>query len=1062
MRISRFLVVATLAVAGAFVASPGRAAAQVTTGTVTGTVTDSAGQLLEAVQIQLVNRATGLTRGAITNSAGFYAVPGLEVGSAYSVTARRIGFRPQTKDNITLTLGQATRVNFELGRQAAELEGVRIVAETNSLISPSRTGTSTVVSDSALRRLPTLNRNFTDFVALTPQVSNTGPGLSGGGTNNRFNNITIDGAVSSDLFGLGSTGQPGGQAGGKSIGIESVKEYQVLLSPFDVRQGNFSGALINAVTKSGTNTMTGSVYGVTRNQDFVRGQDYIRDFEQTQYGLTLGGPIVKDRAFFFVNPEFQERVVPAAGPYVGLAGTAVTQPLVDQFNTLVGAAGIPTGSGRYVENENPLTNFFGRVDLFLPWNSSLVLRHNYAKAQDDNFSRSASTFNLDNNGYAFTSNSNSTVAQLRTNFTGGQYNELFVSYNTIRDKRRPNVYSAMVSVSTPVSQLVAGGERFSQANELDQDVLEITDNFTFSIGARHRVTVGTQNQFYKVRNLFAQSRLGAWDFLNLDSLTAGSPRQYIVGVPVSGDGAVRFNARQHSFYLQDDFTATPRLNISLGVRADAPFFDDTPPQNPDVAEPLCATPAQPASANCGFARNTSEVPSGNWQIAPRIGFNWDVTGDSRNQVRGGIGMFTGRPAYVWLSNAFQNSGRSGVALLTCNNAAAPRFNSANVANAPQQCANGTTASAGAEINLLSKDLKFPQNLRATLAYDREIFAGIVATSEVMYTKGLNNPFYTNLALFGPIGTDRNGRVMYGNEPNQPVLRVTGRTAVLDVQNQSKDYAVQLTGGLQRRFRDNWEGSVFYTWSQVRDVQSLTSSTAFSQYRFGRAWAGDQNDLTVGRSFFEQRHRIVAQGTYSIQKTLTDLTFTYFGQSGSPFMYTSQGDLNGDGQTQNDPIYIPRSAANPSEMLFRDFTRAGTTTVVTAAQQAAAFDAFIDGDECLSSQRGQIMERNSCFNPWTNQINVSLRQSLRTFGLGRVALQVDVFNFANLLNKNWGEQPSAGFGSQAILAQVSKQTGSLVGANGALPIFTFDPNYQRFLSTNIASNYQMQFQLKYSF
>ncbi len=1038
------------------------ARAQVTTGAISGIVRDDASQPVEAAQVQVINAATGLTRAAMTNSSGFFSVPGLEVGSQYSVTLRRIGYQPQTQERVVVTLGQSTRLDITMARQAAVIEGVRIIAETNSLISPSRTGASTVVSDSSLRRLPTLNRNFTDFVNLTPQISNSGPGLSGGGTNNRFNNITIDGAIASDLFGLGSTGQPGGQAGGKSIGIEAVKEYQILLSPYDVRQGNFSGALINAVTKSGTNTLTGSAYGVTRNESLVRKQPYIRDFEQSQYGIALGGPIVKDRAFFFINPEWQQRTVPASGPFIGDGTTRMTQALIDQYNGLVASRGIPAGSGRQVDNENPLTNMFARLDFLLPFNSSLVLRHNYAGAQDDNFSRSASTFSLDNNGYKFKSDANSTVAQLRTNFINGNYNEFLVSYNTIRDRRAPNTFSPQVTVTTPLSALLSGGERSSQANELDQDVLELANNFTFPIlGGSHRITLGTQNQFYKVRNLFAQSRLGSWQFVSLDSLNVGSAQSYEVGVPVSGDGAVRFGARQHSIYAQDDWTVNPNFNLSFGVRADAPFFNDSPPQNPDIAEPLCATGSQPSSANCGFGRNTSEVPNGNWQVSPRVGFNWNVTGDSRNQLRGGVGMFTGRPAYVWLGNAFQNSGLSGVARLTCNLAAAPRFTQANVTNPPEACANGTTARAGSEINLLSKDLNFPQNLRATLGYDRELFSGVVATGEILYTKGLNNPFYTNLALFDVVGEDRFGRVLYGTEPNQPNLRVTGRTTVLDVQNQSKDYALQLTGGLQRRFSDGWEGSLLYTWSQARDVQSLTNSTAGSQYRFGRAVSGREDDLSLGRSFFEQKHRIVGQATYAIAKTLTDITMTYVGQSGSPFAYTSSGDLNSDGVTQNDLIYIPTSSSDPAQMQFRDFTSGGVT--FTAAQQAAAFDAFIDGDDCLSSQRGSIMERNSCFNPWTNTVNLSLRQSIRAPGVvGRLSAQLDVFNFLNFVNKDWGEQPSAGFGSQPVLTYVTKQTGSLAGSNGALPIFNFNPTYQRFLAENIGSNYQIQLQLKYSF
>ncbi|HEX2779459.1 MAG TPA: carboxypeptidase-like regulatory domain-containing protein, partial [Gemmatimonadaceae bacterium] len=271
--------------------APSVARAQVTTGTITGTITGDGSQPLEDVQIQVLSRETGLSRGVRTNASGRYTVSGLEVG-AYDVTARRIGFAAQTR-TVTVSLSQASRADFALTTQAAVLSEVTTVATRDAIITPTRTGVQTTVSDSALRRLPTLNRNFTDFVALTPQVSSAGPGLSGGGTNNRYNNIQIDGATEADLFGLGSTGQPGGQASGKSIGLEAVKEYQVLLTPFDVRQGNFAGLLVNAVTKSGTNQFHGSALGLTRNQGLTRSQPYINRFEQSQYAFSIGGPIVK-------------------------------------------------------------------------------------------------------------------------------------------------------------------------------------------------------------------------------------------------------------------------------------------------------------------------------------------------------------------------------------------------------------------------------------------------------------------------------------------------------------------------------------------------------------------------------------------------------------------------------------------------------------------------------------------------------------------------------------------------------------------------------------------------
>ncbi|MBK7834752.1 MAG: TonB-dependent receptor [Gemmatimonadetes bacterium] len=1061
MRMTRLTRALGLALVAALSAVSGRVSAQVTTGAITGTVTDEQGQPVEAAQIQMINKATGLTRGALTSASGRYVIQGLEVGAQYSVTARRIGFRPTTVDNVVVSLGQTTRADIKIERQATQLEAVTVVSETNAIISPTRTGASTTVGDSALRRLPSLNRNFTDFVALTPQVSNSGPGLSGGGSNNRFNNIQIDGAVSSDLFGLGSTGQPGGQAGGKSISIEAVKEYQVLLSPYDVRQGNFSGALINAVTKGGTNEFHGSVYGVTRNQDFTRSQPYLTDFKQSQYGFAVGGPIVKNKVLFFLNPEFQQRTVPAGGPFIGSSGTSssnVSQALVDRFNAALNKYGIPSGSGAAVNNDNPLTNVFARLDFNLTDNTSLVLRHNYAQAEDNIFSRSTSTFNLDNNGYFFTSKSQSTAAQLRTNFASGAFNELLVSRNSIRDRRKPNISFAQVEVNTPVGLLVGGGERSSHRNELDQDVLEISDNFSLPIGTAHRLTIGTQNQFYDVRNLFQQQGFGRWIFGSLDSLELGAPRQFAVGVPVSGDGAVRFNARQHAFYVQDEWTVSPTFNLSAGLRMDMPVFGDKPPQNPLIANPICAGTGQP-SATCGFARNTSEVPSGNIQWSPRIGFNWDVTGNQKNQLRGGLGLFTGRPAYVWLANAFQNSGLSGVAQLTCNALAAPRMTTGAVATVPTACANGTTAAAGAEINLLDKDLKFPQNMRATLGYDRQLMGGFVGTLEAMYTKGVNNLFYQNIALAGPQGVDYKGRVMYGPNPNAPVLKVTGRTAVLDVQNQSKDYSYSLTAGLARRWRNNFEGSLFYTYSDARDVQSLTSSTANSQYQFGRPVATLQSEPTLGYSVFRQPHRLVGQFSYAF-KTKTDVTLTYVGETGAAFTYTVNGDVNGDGFNQNDPIYIPKSSTDPTEIQFRNFTRAGTTTVVTAAEQAAAFDKFINSLDCLNDNRGSFAPRNECNAPWSNTINLSLRQSLKTIGAQNVSFQLDIFNFANFLNKDWGQVNTASFGSQTLLTYGTKTTGNLNA--GAIPIFNFDPNFQKWNAQNIRSNYQLQAQLRYSF
>jgi hypothetical protein len=472
-----------------------------------------------------------------------------------------------------------------------------------------------------------------------------------------------------------------------------------------------------------------------------------------------------------------------------------------------------------------------------------------------------------------------------------------------------------------------------------------------------------------------------------------------------------------------------------------------------------------------YQRNTQDVPSGNIQWSPRFGFNWDVTGKERNQLRGGVGMFMGRPAFVWMSNAFQNSGSVGVGVLTCNRVDGPPVLSAqNAQSPPTACGNGRTAQAAGEINLLDPDLKFPQNLRATLGFDRRLGDNWIGTLEGLYTWGVQGLFYQNIALLGVatgntranqtgIIRDRFGRVIYGAAPSAPDVVPGGRTQIFDVTNQSKDRAYNWTVGAQRRFVNNYSGSLHYTYGRAWDVQSFSSSTAFSQYRFGRYWGGDQRDKAATRAWFEQRHRIIAQGTYTLP-TKTDVTVMYFGESGNPYGYTVNGDPNGDGITLNDPIYVPRDVTDPNEIIFAA-TRTYGGTVYAAAEMAAALDRFIEDTPCLRENRGRLLPRNVCDNPWTNRINVSARQSLPTLRGHNVTLQLDVFNFLNLLNSRWGESPTAGFGAQTLLDYVSR-TPATAPLESATPIYAFNPGYRKFLSDNIFSVYQIQLQARYSF
>jgi hypothetical protein len=415
-----------------------------------------------------------------------------------------------------------------------------------------------------------------------------------------------------------------------------------------------------------------------------------------------------------------------------------------------------------------------------------------------------------------------------------------------------------------------------------------------------------------------------------------------------------------------------------------------------------------------------------------------------------------------------------VAVLTCNNAnptaanRPPAFGNAAIDAPPTQCGGGATAALAGEINLLDPDLKYPQNMRATLGFDRRLFSNWTGTAEVLYTRGVNGLFYENIALAPAQGTNAvEGRVIYGTAPGAPVLKaIPGgacpgtagcRTQIFDVTNQSKDYAYSLTGGIQRRYIRNYEGSLYYTYTRAYDVQSFTSSTAFSQLRFGRAWGGNVSDKSVGRSTFEQRHRIVGTGTYTLPSK-TDVSVIYFGESGAPYTYIASSDLNGDGLTLNDPVYVPNDATDPTEMFFNTASFNGVS--YTGLQQAVALERFIENQPCLRENRGKILPRNACDNPFTHTVNVSLRQSFNTVRLQNVTLQLDMFNFLNLVNKTWGWQPSAGTSPITLLGSTNNYVNGTILTGQ--PAYTFNPFFVKDFTNNLRSNYQIQLQARYAF
>lgn len=1046
----RVMVRACIAV-GAFIVLAGAsavplAAQGVTTAAVRGQIMDDTGQPVEGATIFLVNTSTGQRFQGISRANGRYNIENVAVGGPYTLTARLIGYQESGRDLFYLGLQQELVLNLTMSRAAVQLGAVVVTAqEQDPLTAVSRTGTAAFVSDSQVSRLPTLNRNFTDFVATVPQIASIqddAPSLGGG--HNRQNNIQIDGVSDNDLFGLGSTGQPGGQVDAKSISLEAVKEFQVLIAPFDVRQSGFSGGIINAVTKRGTNRWHGSAFWYYQQDALVRDSLPANDalfgeYLQHQRGLSLGGPLIQNRLHFFGAAEWQTRETPSTGPTIGREAPTDVQVSADSAQRLVDVMqnvyGLDAGEFGPLTINTPNKNFFGRLDMQLGDNHTLTVRDNYTEASADlGISRSRFSYELSNAGYTIKNKTNSAVLQLNSTLGGGRFfNEFRVGYLRIRDARDPLVPYAFIEVDNDSdiggqvfgNQFNMGAERFSQRNRLDQDVWEFTNDLTFARGD-HTITVGTHNELIKFDNTFFHTSIGRWQFNSIADFEAGIPSSYFVQIPFPGEttqetaGRADWSLLQLGLYVQDEWDVTSGLKVTAGVRVDAPVLRD----NPRLNQPLEASAALNAAYSDSLgAIRTDVMPSWNLHFAPRLGFNWDARGDRSTVVRGGAGVFTGRPAYVWLSNAYTNTGRDIATLFCGSPASIPTFNATNATNPPQICADGSgLATPTAQVNYFDDGFKFPQQLKASAAIDQRLPGDIIGTVEFLYTKHLNSIYQQEMNISRtPRATNAEGRQMFG-DPAVGFSSSTGiRPTRLDPSfahilrhtNRSDDRAYALTVQFQKRFSDGYEFSAGYTYQNVKDVTSLGSSIASSNFGFSPVSGGENpNEKSLTTSRFDVPHRIVLSGTVDIPipNIPTSFTLLYTGQSGTPFTPTINGDANGDGyeaseigSRHNDIVFVPNASGS-------NFSADNTDPV---NGDLARFNALIDNPlvadlmPCLKEVQdagGGIPERNTCRNPWRNRFDASFRVGVgRAIGgsFHRLTLVGDIFNVTNLLNSEWG-------------------------------------------------------------
>jgi hypothetical protein len=1015
----------------------------VTTGSLSGVITDQQGGVLPGVTVTAVHQPTGTTYSAVTDSDGRYTMLNVRVGGPYQVTAQLSGFRDQQESNVQVALGQERRLDMTL--RVAVSETVSVTAQA-SLIDTARAGAASNVSSQAVQNLPTISRSIFDFVRTSPYVNPTSQGaetnISIAGRNNRYNNMQIDGAVNNDVFGLSATGTPGGQTGSQPISLDAIQEIQVEVSPYDVRQGGFSGGAVNAITKSGTNDYSGTVYYYGRNESLV-GQipgiatpansnpadTKVGPFKDQQVGFSVGGPIKKNRMFFFGNVDWARKNTPSGFTASGDSGQIVSQPeLVQQVADI--------SKSRYGYDPGPLDQFarpnnsnkvFVRADFNLRPGSVLTVRHNYIDSLARIGFPSTTQYLMPTNYYAFTDTTNSTVGQWNTSMRNA-VNELRVSYQAVRDNRTDADGQSpfpFIQVDFPDNTNVRfGSENSSHANKLNQDVVEVTDDFTF-VKTKHTITVGTHNEFYKFYNLFIQNLYGNYRFSSIANFQAGIAQSYSLNYSNTSNPleAAQFSVHQFGVYAGDQWRLSPSFTLTYGLRVDIPRFPDVPHANPlAVSE---------------FGIPTDQVPSPTmW--SPRAGFNWDLSrgGNSRAQLRGGLGLFTGRTPYVWLSNQYGNTGVDFTNLSV-------NLNSNNkipfVADPFAQPHTVTGGATGRQsINLVDQDYKYPQVLRGNIGYDHRLVWGMVGTAELVASKTMQDILYKNLNYI-PTGTLPDGRLTYGKK--DPTLN-----DVVELLNTTKGSNWTTTFKVERPFASGFYFSGSYLYNRAKTVNDGTNSTARSNWAFGSYVNYDVNNPPLATSNFQNGPRITFTGIIPIplSHSIRSLaSFYYNGQAGQPYSIVFNGDANGDGVTTNDIVFVP-SSADQVNVINGTFDQ---------------LMAFINNDCSMKDAKGTIPIRNNCTSPWLNQLDFRYSVPLPTGGRTKVELTMDIINLLNMLNKDWGwnEYPN-------LSSPIPIGYSGLTGGKETYNLSTINsPNFLgTFTRDDLRSRWQAQFGARFRF
>lgn len=1047
---------------------------QTTTSSIKGTVKMSNNELLPGATIQATHTPTGSKYSALSNADGRFNMLNMKIGGPYKIVVTFIGYQTQEINEVYLDLGKAFNLDVLMVDESQQLQEVKVVSSQSKVFQDSKTGAETTIGRKELSALPSISRSAEDFTRLEPTAS----GGSFGGRNDQYNNYSLNGAVFNNPFGLDAA-TPGGQTGSQPISLDAIDQIQVATAPYDVTLSGFTGASVNAVTKSGTNEFHGTAYGYYRNEnmtgDKVHGEKiFVPSLEQTQAGFSIGGPIIKDKLFFFANYEIDTRS-DLGSNFVANNGDGVTgvnesrvleADLINVSNALA-ALGYDTGAYQGFTHNSDSNKGIIKLDWNINDDHKLAVIYNFLDASKDKPAHptalgfrgpNASILQFEKSGYEINNKLSSFLVELNSKFSETVSNKLQTGYTHFDDFRNPFSSPAPViniQDGAGSNYIIAGHEPFSIHNTLDQKVFQITDNLSYTVG-NHSFTFGGSFEKFEFKNSF--NLTGYENFGNpngyaglfytpysnvaafLADATNPDPTKSIVAQnliyaqntfnsknsfepgEINGWKLSELNVGQVAFYAQDDWNINDDFKLSLGLRADKPLYFNTA----DLIQKYIDV-----NAASGSVRDTSidyfdpetgeavklistELPTDKLLWSPRIGFNWDVNGTSTSQLRGGTGIFTGRIPFVWLGNQVSGADDSF-------------------------------------FQIMDPDYKWPQVWRTSLGYDHRFNSDYIVTVDMSYNKDINGVHVQNWGLKTPTGTlaGADNRMIY-------TAADKGANNAYVMTNSDKGSAFNGSVKVQKTFDNGLYASVAYNYLKSKDVNSIEAEITGDAFAFNPA-LGNVNDAVLSNSKYGDNNRFIGVGSkkwkYGKDKWATTVSTVFEYAQGGRFSYTYGGDINNDGSGANDLIFVPTSA--------QIGTMAFTGSATEIAAQRSAYDSFIAQDDYLNDRRGQYAERYAALSPWRGKWDLKILQdynfrvSSASEKKNTIQFSIDVLNLSNLLNSDWG----------LVQNPISVQPiGVNVDAATNTPTYTFNGSQTKTFSydASLASRWQAQFGIRYIF